>query len=340
MPVIDRNLSAHGVLFGNESPYGTATLTTADHGFSVFEPAPIEIAFVYDGARAGKSTGGYAELPRVAPKARSGSLTLKHYFRGPTAPYTSSAVISSLHAPLKAFGMSSTFDTDRWHYDVASSAYLSASVRSYFHGFRGDLTGAYVRSWECALDGYGPPVWTFEVVGMMGSALSDASVPAITYNVTGLSPSCAGMVASITNAGTAVSMRLRRGVWRGERAVVQQLDLPTATHPGFHLGMPTVTFEGTVEATTLVGATPYVDQANRRFDPDALFDEGATVKLLTTIGSAATGTFSLGSQTETMQFTAPARHGSEENTIATWDIAAKCHPADDASALDFRITTA
>ena len=342
MPAVEKNTSKHGLLVAAETTSygsGTPSLSTSTDGVQVFEAPVVAVNYLHDGTREGRSSGGYGAIPRVAPSGRWGELQAKHYWRGVSdGTYSSSAESSTVHHLVRGLGMAGTFATDKWTYNFASSSYVSLVMEAYYHGMKANLSGAYCTGLEIAGDTRSVPAWTFDARGILSALQSDSTVPAITYNTAGGQPKNAGLTATLTNAATSVSLRLRRYSVKIAREISEREDLTSTGHPGWELAAPSVQIDLTVEATTAVGSSPYVANATRRYDPFPLFDAGEKVQLVLGIGSVSGSRFSLGSAAETMQFTAAPVHGNE-GAIATLDLSLAAYPADDASELDFYILT-
>lgn len=344
MPSVERRANSRGFLVAPETGgYGTGTpaLAAATDGVMLIEDSVLDPQYEYDGARAGTSTGGYAELPPVAPAGRWAEGEAKLYWRGPGAAYaeTPSVVASNVHDLLQGLGMLATFTT-KWRYTLLSSAFPSLVVENYFHGLKANLKGAYCTSLEIAFDTKGPPVWTFGYRGIMAADAVDASVPAITYNTSGTLATGTTMAVSLTNAATSVSPRVMKGALRIERVVDTRGDLASGSvdHPGFDLAMPTVTLDLTLESTTQETVSPYLSTPNRRISPALLYANNASVQAVVQIGTGALGRFSFGNTGEYAYLTSAPTRGTQ-GSIATEDISLKFFPQTDAGTIDFYLDT-
>lgn len=284
-----KHYTKHGVLLAVETgSYGSGTPTPAasTDGFHVHE-APDPIAEYQDaGELSGRVSEAYAVPGRVNASGLALSANLVHRWYGKGSAYSASTV-SSAHIPLRLLGMSATLDAtpgaEKYTYAVISDNFVSGVAELYAAKEKHALKGVYAESLEIAAVGPVVPTWTFGIKGI-GSLPVDAAAPGITYSNKQNGPKATGIVFTLTS-GVAFAGTIPEHTLRFARAL-DALTKQTGTadeHGGFQPGIPRITLDCVIRATTLQTSAPYLTTS--LVSPYHLFDRAQNFAVQLNVGS-------------------------------------------------------
>lgn len=316
-----------GFLAKEEASYnaGDTTLSNSADGILPFldddtePPAPEPIEYVYDGAL-GRAPGNLVSQLRTTPNGRFRRLSIPVRFKGAGTAYASSAVTPPLevHRLLKAAGFTATFDTDHWDYTptAAGTGFTSLAIADYRHAEAFRMDGV-IANWSYTADDLGPPLHTFECVGVAGLP-TEASLPTITYGYAAVIPPVA---AGITiNIGDFAAPVVRRISYNNNRSV----DNPRARQSaaGGHLGfIPSgarPTWEVEIEKTAFV-ASPF--HTTGGLVPETLRANATSVPFAVRFGGTSTNRWTHGSgQVQVIN----VQHGND-GSVATVTLTLQAH---------------
>lgn len=231
----------YGFTFKKETTYGTAvTPVNTDDGvqmqFNDRYQASMGIeAFDFDGTL-GPSPASLGETLRVAPSGKSISADIPIRFRGPGAAYSASELPDG-YSLMEAAGFTWTLDataaSEKFTAVPSADAAQPVSGTGYYYG-HGELrkSAGTIANWSYTFDNQAPPIHMFKLMGIFEGALSDVSVPTITYANAAITPPLAGQVA--LDIGGVSSFVLYSGSFDNGREV----DNPRVplNNSGTHLG--------------------------------------------------------------------------------------------------------
>jgi len=346
MTTLDKNLLRHGVLIGAETGgYGTGgglPLSAATDGVLAYETPTTTLDYADLGVREGISGSGSNKLRPVAPSARKGSFDMVHYFKGAGAAYSSS-VVSTADILLRGLGMSAVVDTtpesEKWTYAPISTGLESLVAEVYTRGQKHVFAGGYVSKLEIAASGLVVPKWTASVAGIMSALPTDVAVPSITYPSGSVqNPKATNVALTLANGGQTYTAKVREWTFAMERTLDERIDqnLANMTHAGFFNGARAITFELTLEASTLTTSDPWVATAGT-INPYGLFENEKDIAVALTVGGTQYNKFSL--SMPTARLTAAPTENAEGN-IATWGLSFDVMPSADGLEDEFTVVTA
>lgn len=255
----DKLVTLYGLTGKTEASYKAGGALALTDGILLAEPANMTIDFVHDGARA-PNPGNSGQARRAKPSGASGAFAAKIEAAGAGATYSASVLAQVLHTLMRISGHGATLDStagaQKYTFAPVSSGFASGVLNAYARGQLYPLTGAYA-DFSFSFDGPGFLMMEFAVQGLIG-AVSDVSVPAITYPNHAVPPKCENIALSI--GGT--SFVVRKGSFKANRKISPRADVNAAGHAGFTLGTRAPTLELTVEAKALATFNPYTLREN------------------------------------------------------------------------------
>lgn len=277
-----------GMLVKVETTYGTDAAPASTDAVRFVKPRPdIAIRHAFDGA-VGIQNGGYGVHMRIAPNGRNSTLTIRMHAKGRGAAYTSSSVeVPDIHRLLRACGFAAantaTGGSEKWDFTPTTATGTPASVTIWVYT-RGELlkfTGGY-GSVKITAEGIGIPVWEFTFVGIMAQAVTDVTLPSLTYTVPTVVPVAAsGVTLAFANLTTP---KLRSMTFDLGRTYDQmrQDQIAAGGLAGFQPGPREPTIELLVETSALQGS-PYT--ATSAFEPYLLVANATSGAFSYTCGS-------------------------------------------------------
>lgn len=331
-------LNRYGVLAALESTYLTAaTLTDAGSGIGhiIENPEPV-VDFVHNGERNGLSMGTSARLARVGKSGRFSTLSLVTQAAGPGSAYSGSR-FPSPHVLLRASGFDVTTVTtggsESHTYaptaDQAASM-ASATVRVYTMGQQFDLTGYQVNELTIEAESGAVPTWTFNGMGVLASAPTDVTLPAITYGGANREAEVqppAKFEAGTVTIGSWTPARVRGFRYTMSRVMEPRaLDNSTGNHGGWSIGERTHQLELRVESAALSAFNPYTNEV------------GATAlsNLALVVGGTQYRRYTLGNTTGITALLADAEREADGPT-ALWRLVFDLFPSSPTANDEFRI---
>jgi hypothetical protein len=268
MPAASKYTIGYGFLAKLEASYNAGgSLSTSTDGVLLEELMKFKPDYANNGARPmPPGTSGYQK--RVAPSGRFVPFPAKVAPKGAGAAYSSS-VTPNIHALLRACGMTATGSftggSEKWEYapDIitATPASLVGSIygRGQLYPVQGIL-GDFTYSFKAGE----VPVVDFAFKGLMPSAITDVSLPTITYPALSIDPPKA-VNTTLTFAGVSTHI-VRELTLKWGRPLNPRLDANVGGHAGFGFGPRTTTLDVTIETPAL-----------SVFDPHNVFDQGFSV---------------------------------------------------------------
>lgn len=263
-----------GLLLKEETNYGTAvSLTTTADGVQMqftdkFVGAPLTIAYADDGDL-GPSVSNLGKVAPVAMSGRSISGPLPFRSRPGGAAYSAS-VKPSLHMLLKAAGFDAalvtTASSESYTYTPTApgSTFTSLCGSLYARGELWSLIGA-IGNIKFDAPNTKPPIWTFDLSGLVSSLPTDASAPSITYPLQSVAPPLASSI-SLTLGSLSTNAVVRSHSFDLGRGVFPRIaQSGSGGHLGFVPGDRAPTLKVVLEATAAVTGSPYTSAS--AFDP-------------------------------------------------------------------------
>lgn len=339
MTAVAKHLNKHGAMLAVETTAygnGTPSLATATDGFLVIESPEMNPSWQFDGTRQGRGTLA-ADLAKVGAAGRKFAPDLVHEFRGPgAAGYTSSAVFSSVHLPIRASGLAGTFTTNHWDYIPISDGFESLVAEIYVRGEKYNGKGIYIPKWEWGADGKSVPRFTFHPM-MIGSAVpADSAVATITYPYTSIvPPKAAGITLTLGSASfvpIVKSFNLRYEIQATERE--NELNA-NGDHFGWCLGNKVIELDLTLESTLLASATASPYHTASQLHPFSAMEAGYVFTALSLIVGASGNRINITSTAIQIMSAKMSKNGN----IAQWDGTLRFVPSNDASEVNFKLTT-
>lgn len=268
-----------GLLGKKEVSYnGGGALSTATDGILLDELPKLVAGYANDGGRpAPPAIVGLQR--RVPPVGRFVTLSPKVSAKGAGAAYSASVVPGPIHVLLQCAGFDAavtlTGGSEKWVYTptaetaAKSSGVFGAYARQQLYALTGALCDLNITA-----DGPVVPTWEFPMSALMSAAITDVSLPAITYPALTIDPPKATNITLILGNLTAAVVRkwsLKLG-----RTIAPRLDQNAGGHAGFGPGRQTPQLDITFEATTLTN-TPFTTAS--LIDPYQLFEAGTNFAL-------------------------------------------------------------
>lgn len=337
---VQKDLNKFGVGLGIEATgYGAGgTIAPATDGHLVYEDPEVTRTPQQDGSRAGKVATGYASLQNVAASGFKNEWDMAMYWRGPGAAYTTTSIYSTIHRVLLLLGMTGTNDATKWTYAFTSDNFSTGFAEVYVRRQKYVAAGVYCKQLVVTAKGKETPQFKASLVGIETAKPVDAAVPAFTYPyLTKASPKAAKIALTLTDgAGGAFAGRVQDFTLTLTRDVAERENQQDANgnHGGFALGLYHAKLDATIEATSLVTASPYTQTT--QLNPYQLYDNGTPLALAFTVGSAVGLRWKATSSTA--QLTASPKE-DKNGTVALWGLSLECKPANDASEADFTFVT-
>lgn len=230
-----------GFLAKSESTYGTFSSPATTDGVQLQYQdrnlgAPLTYNASFDGDM-GPSHGSLGTVQRVAPSGFSATAQWPMRLKGAGAAYSAS-VVPNAHVFLKSCGLDGTGSfsagTEKWTYTptAAGTTYGSHSVEAYAVGEKHQLCGG-ISQLTLDFNGPQPPIATFDSRYILQADPVDASVPAITYALTSVTPPLATGISF-----TMGSLSANAIVYGGQFRLTREIDNPRValTSSGGHLG--------------------------------------------------------------------------------------------------------
>lgn len=314
MPVPAKLVTLQGFVAKEEATYGTAIAltTTADGILMQFadrnQGAPLTIEYAFDG-NLGPSVASGAPTKRSAPAGRSVRGPLPFRAKGSGAAYSAS-VVPNLHRILKASGLDgavvTTASSERWTYTPTplGLTYASLTANLYCRGEIWPATGI-IGNLQIAFDNQAPPIWTFDLRGIAGTAITDASVPTITYpSFATIPPNASGVTVTIG------SLTTNAIVLSGSFDFGREIDNPRVPISGSHLGFvpsgraPKLTLQ--LEQSAFVGS-PFHTSAG--IDPHLLREAATSILVSLQFGSVQYNRYTLSLPTAQLTNVTPSNNG-------------------------------
>lgn len=303
---------------------GGGSLSASTDGILLDEIIKIAQKYANDGARpAPPGILGYQR--RVVPSGREVTFPIKVSGKGSGAAYASNVVPSAVHVLLQAAGFNAAVTTtgglEKWTYtpnavtDTPSSAVLNVYERAQLY----PITGAFC---DLQISAKGPvvPTWEFATTGLMASAITDLTLPAITYPALSFDPPKA---VNITfTLGNFVNGIVRDFTYKlGRGTPSKRLNINAGGHAGFWPGRQTPQLDVTFEATTLQGS-PFT--AASAIDPFQLFEAASGVACSLNVGSVQYNKWSLAAGSA--QIMAPPVE-AEDGDVSVWTLSLQFNPS-------------
>lgn len=301
MPYPSKLVHILGCLAKEEAVYGTAVAVAAatDGQLLQYPDKNVgvigEIGYEYDGDF-GPSLSELGQVKRAAQSGRSFKVSLPMRAKGGAAAYSAS-VLPSIHRFLKSAGFTATLDagigTEKYTYAPTAAGTVPTSLTTEMYG-RGEKWPVIGAVSELSIDfsSPAPPIWTFDMMGIMSALPTDAAVPAITYALTGVVPPLATSITLVFGNFTTNAVllggkfKMGRVIEEGARVALSA----AGAHLGYVTGMrrPVLTLE--IEATPLQG-TPFTAAAG--VDPYQLKETGQNFLASVQFGSTQYNRFKL-----------------------------------------------
>lgn len=321
-----KQIIKYGLLAGVEAVYGTPpAMAGATHGVDLLTPPKVEVKYMHDGQRAGKSPASTGGRQRVGRMGRYGEVpegAIKIEPAGADQPYVGN-ILPNVHTMMRLAGFTATLDTT---VNAAKVTYAPAAVGA-------DISGAlevYVRGQKYALEGFmanlklqldapGIPTFDFTGMGTMAGLPLDAAVPAITY------PSI--------EPAKAEAVQLQIGSWEvgnlksvtlevNRNLVARLLNNQTGKHGGFVIGVERLfKLTAIVEAANMPVAAPF--HTATEYQPFQLMEAGTVHALGFKVGTV---------QYNRWNFAAPTAQlveatEQEEGSVSTWSLGFELKPS-------------
>lgn len=326
MPAAAKLINVLGALAKIETTYGTSVaLATTSDGLLLSYPdrnvgAPLTIDYAFDG-RVGVNPGNLSELPLSAPGGKSFSGDLPVRFKGAGVAYSASAKPAAADILLRIAGftaaLSTTTGSESYTYTPATptSAYESASMDLYARGEKWPLKGV-IADWSFTFDTPAPPSHTFAIRGIANGAVTDVTLPSITYPHLTVDPPNANAITLVIGSFTTNAV-CYGGSFRLNRQIEPRVALTSSTgHEGFIPGGYAPELTLSVEATAFVGS-PYHTSAG--LDPILLREAATEITVSVQFGSTQYNKWKLTLSNAQLFNVQPAANGR----AATWDLTFK-----------------
>ncbi len=286
MPYPAKLMNLTALLAKLEATYGTAVAVTATadgHLLALSDrfPGLLQAEYVYDGA-IGPAPGNLGMIKRQGVLGRSVRGQIPMRAKGGATTYTT-AVLPNIHTMLKISGFDSTLSGGFYTYTPTADGitYASATMEYYKRGEKWTSRGV-LANWSFQTNGAQVPIHTFDIRGIMDTAVADASVVAPTYpTLTTAEPLAAGITCTI---GTYIAPVVRAVSFNMNRNIDNpRIDLTAADiHQGFVPNGYDPELRITVESSALTYPT-----ASGGFDPYKMRLNGEALAVAVTIGSTS-----------------------------------------------------
>lgn len=315
-----------GALAKVQTTVGTAVaLATTSDGLLLSYPdrnvgAPVTINYAFDG-RVGVNPGNLSELPLSAPGGKSFSGDLPVRFKGSGAPYSASVKPALADVLLRISGFAPTVVTtsgsESYTYApiAATAAYEVATFGLYARGELWPLKDV-VANWAFSFDNPAPPTHTFSIQGVANGAVTDVTLPAITYPNLSVDPPNANGITLVIGSYTTNAV-CYSGSFALNRTLEPRVALTSGTgHEGFVPGgyAPELTLQ--VEASAFVGS-PYHTSAG--LDPILLREAATKITVSVQFGSTQYNRWKLTLSNAQLFNVQPSANGR----VACWDLTFK-----------------
>jgi hypothetical protein len=282
-----------GLLLKEESVYGTAVAltTTADGVQMQFADknaagAPLAINYLFDGDL-GPSVSNLGKTAPVAMSGRSVQGPLPFRSRPGGAAYSAS-VKPSLHLLLKAAGFDATLVTtggsESWTYTPTApgSTFTSLCGSLYPRGELWSLVGA-IGNLKFDAPDTAPPIWTFDLMGLLSGLPTDTTAPSITYPLQSVSPPLASSISFTLGSLSANAVVKAHSFDLQRQMTPRSAQSGSGGHLGFVPGDRSPIMRVTLEQTAAVTGSPYTSSS--AFDPYRLKENRNTIAVSLQHGS-------------------------------------------------------
>jgi hypothetical protein len=271
-------------LEGSYNGGGTTSSTT--DGIQLAEFMDIQPGYANDGTRVAPP-GTTGTQRRAQPTGRFFKGTAKVEPRPFGAAYSASNV-PSFHNLLRAAGFDAvvtvTGGAEKWDYTPTPgpTSYGSLVADYFARGEQYHGTGIY-SDFNFGFQKAGDvPLFEFPMMGLLGAAITDAAVPAITYpNNANQDPPIASSI--VFAFGLLTAPKIRKIAFKMQRKIQDRLDANGTSHGGFGPEHRIPVMEVTLESLPLT-TTPFLATAG--MDPYALFESANENALSFQFGSA------------------------------------------------------
>lgn len=289
MPAVAKTINVLGAIGKLETTYGTAVSLATTDGVLLTYPdrnvgAIVNVDYSFDGD-VGINPGNLGRQPLSAPGGKSYTGDLPMRLKGSGAAYTTAVTpaLAHLMLPICGFDAGTLSTSTSWTYAPVSptAAYKSATMTLYARGEAYALKGV-VGNWAFSFDNPGPPTHTFSISGMESSAITDVTLPSITYPNLSVDPPSANGITLVIGSFTTNAVAYS-GSFNLNRVVEPRVALTSGTgHEGFIPGGYNPELTLVVEATAFVGS-PYHTSAG--LDPWLLRQAATKISVSVQFGS-------------------------------------------------------
>lgn len=312
------------ILFAkNEAVYGQGgALTGSTDTISLFREFPtFTYEFVYDGTRDGASYSG-GSLKKTAPSGRTTTGTVILEGKGLGSTYGASAFPPSLHAFLKASGLSGSLSGSVWKYvpTPLGTTPDSLTMAVYDRGEMLPVSGAYA-SFTMNGEGAAPTSFEFAVQGLAGEITDVSNPPARTYIAKNVVPPKNENIG--LTIGAVSGLKVRSYSYDHGLEITPRVNINTPSgHAGFVIGRRSPVFQVTVESEALSTFNPYDD-----------FNAGTSRAITYTVGADATNRFTV--NLPNCQLTGVEK--AEDGPVALWNLTFAPHTSGPDAEDDFEV---